>query len=78
MRGQATMYHTAISVDVDRFPDARIESIYMPLLHSAFCPDVRAVRRWCDRLRRLGYEVFPPCAHTDARGMCKGHPVEER
>jgi hypothetical protein len=65
----------ALSVDVDRFSDEYL----VRNLTGALKREGRVVqvpdelRALCAEYRARGFEVFPPCGHTDERGHCLGH-----
>jgi len=68
----------ALSVDVDRQSDAYLRKHLTGVLthngHTVQVPD--ELRLLCFDYRNRGYEVFPPCDHTDALGQCLGHDVD--
>ncbi len=71
-----TVFHAGVSVDIDRFSDAHIADLYLPILREAHgLPDmtVADVRRTCIAARARGMEVFPPCDKTGPNGACLGH-----
>ncbi len=71
------MTHMALSVDVDRFSDAKLrrEFCVPGVFLRGVTPTVEQLRLACYKARLDGLEVFPPCDNTDARGYCKGHEV---
>ena len=68
-----TTYHCAASVDIDRFGDARIREVWLPMFRQLGCETPADVREKCAEARRQGLEVFPPCDHTGSNGVCLGH-----
>lgn len=67
----------ALSVDIDRFSDAKIERDYLPMFgeHARTAADVR---RLCTLERAKGHDVFPPHdGDTKPDGMCAGHAIPE-
>jgi len=69
-------YHVAISVEIDRFADAKIAKDYLPMfLAAGAASTVAEVRRLCRHMRSGGYEAFPPCDSVDDKGHCQGHPA---
>lgn len=70
-------FHTAISVDIDRFPDGKLFAEYGPIFAKAGATCAEDIRRMCRQARGRGLDVFPPCDHVDARGHCAGHLEEE-
>jgi hypothetical protein len=73
--GRFRRVHMALSVDVDRFSDAVLRSQYDGILVRADGSRVpwHELRALCAEYRADGYEVFPPCDRTNARGVCEGH-----
>jgi len=69
-----TMFHTAISVDIDRFSDATLLAEYLPIFTRAgVASTLVELRAACAAARAKGLEVFPPCDHVLSTGMCAGH-----
>lgn len=71
-------YHIALDVSVDRHNDRYLLKHYNGVLrHEGRLVQVPDdLRRLCAEYRAKGFEVFPPCDHVDARGLCLGHEVE--
>lgn len=63
--------HVAVSVDVDRFTDRKLEYEYGPCF--GLGATAAEIRERCAVARAQGLEVFPPCDDVDARGNCRGH-----
>jgi hypothetical protein len=68
-------FHPAISVDVDRFPDQKLEREYGPIFAQLGATDAAAIRMLCSEARAQGRDVFPPCDNTKPNGHCAGHQV---
>ncbi len=68
-----TGIHVAISVDVDRFSDAKIRRQYLPFFRQLGAKTPEDVRRLCNDERAKGHEVFPPCDKVKPNGACAGH-----
>ena len=67
--------HVALSVDVDRYSDAKLRREILPgLLMDGRRPTVEELRLACHNARREGLRVFPPCDTTNPDGSCAGHP----
>lgn len=67
----------ALSVDIDRFTDRKIDREYLPMFgeHASSAADVR---RLCALERAKGHDVFPPHdGNTKPDGMCAGHEIPE-
>lgn len=74
------MFHVAISVDIDRHSDARLETDWLSAFRGFVGFDVKTVadvRRVCQWARSCGWDVFPPCDNTGDNGHCLGHPFDE-
>jgi hypothetical protein len=70
--------HLALSVEIDRFNDTKIERDYLVSFRSAFgCTTVAEVRERCAAARAEGLVVFPPCDNHAADGRCLGHEVND-
>lgn len=70
--------HAALSVDIDRFSDAKIRHDYTPLFeHNDLPASVNQIRKACAEARAKGLKVFPPCDHTGPDGHCLGHESTE-
>lgn len=67
--------HCALSVDVDRFSDAKLRKQYDGILIREDGTRVswRDLRALCREYRAKGFEVFPPCDNVNERGACQGH-----
>lgn len=65
--------HIAISVDIDRFSDEQLRDFLGHFVRAGKAQTLEQVRALCAEAREQGYEVFPPCDHTDAKGHCTGH-----
>lgn len=67
----------ALSVDVDRFSDAKLKRDFCTpgcgILLNGKTPTVLELRVACERLRAEGKAVFPPCGNTRPDGYCAGH-----
>lgn len=72
-------YHVAVSVDIDRFSDAKLKRDHCPHMlirdHTGMQrrPTPHEVRRKCQEARAAGFAVFPPCDNTNSDGSCAGH-----
>jgi hypothetical protein len=64
-----------LSVDVDRFSDSVLRKQYDGILIRENGTRVhwRDIRALCAEYRAKGFDAFPPCDNTDARGHCQGH-----
>lgn len=69
----STSFHVAISVDIDRFDDAKLKRDYLPFFEHKGCKTVDDVRRLCIKARSRGQAVFAPCGKTLPDGSCAGH-----
>jgi len=67
------LVHMVLSVDVDRFSDAKIRRDFLGMFAQLGAVTVADVRRICAEYRAKGYEAFPSCEHHDSRGYCLGH-----
>jgi hypothetical protein len=65
-----------VSVDVDRFSDAKLRREWLPIFAQLGAVSVADIRRLCAEYRAGGFEAFPSCENHDARGYCTGHPIE--
>lgn len=72
----ATM-HAAASVDIDRFSDARLRKVWLPMFRQLGCETPQDIRKKCAEARAQGLEVFPPCDNTGPTGACLGHSESE-
>lgn len=70
--------HMAVSVDVDRFPDRKLERDYLPMFRQIGCTNAGDIRTACGRARARGLVVFPPCDRAGVDGRCIGHPSDPR
>lgn len=70
--------HIALSVDVDRFPDRKLERDYLPMFRQLGCASADDIRDQCRRARERGLVVFPPCDRAGVDGRCVGHPSDPR
>lgn len=70
---KATTYHAAISVDIDRFDDARLRRDWLRQFRDVTTVD--DLRRACADMRARGFAVFPACDNVRADGHCLGHEV---
>jgi len=68
-----TTYHCAASVDVDRFSDARLRSVWLPLFRQLGCQTPQDIRQLCAEARQRGQKVFAPCDNVGPDGVCLGH-----
>ncbi len=73
--------HAAVSVDIDRFSDAKLEHDWLPMFRkSKMASTVAELREACRRARAEGFEVFPTAACNGRHrkdGTCPGHPTEQ-
>jgi hypothetical protein len=71
-------YHVALSVDIDRFSDAKLRRDYAPFMTidgRRLTP--QEIRKACWQERGKGHVVFPPCDNVGPDGSCAGHPTTE-
>lgn len=72
-------YHVALSVDVDRFTDAKLRRTWLRGLTLDGKPaTVATLRQACAAGRARGWAVFPPCESVGADGSCLGHEEAAR
>lgn len=79
---QGRRYCMALSIDVDRFSNAKLRKDYCTpgcgILLDGKVPTVEELRIACAKGRAKGLEVFPPCDQVDDRGHCTGHEEAPR
>ncbi len=66
----------SISVDIDRWADADLEQVFLPVFRDLGCQSAADIKRLCGAARDRGLVCFPTCDNVDARGRCQGHPVD--
>jgi len=74
------MMHAAVSVDIDRFSDRKLEKDWLPLFEkNGAASTVAELREHCRQMRAKGFEVFPNavCDNHRPDGTCAGHPTIE-
>jgi hypothetical protein len=75
------MMHAAVSVDIDRFSDRKLEKDWLPLFEkNGAASTVAELREHCRQMRAKGFEVFPNavCDNHRPDGTCAGHSsIEE-
>lgn len=73
--------HAAVSVDIDRFSDFKLEHEWLPMFRkSKLASTVAELREVCRQARADGFEVFPSVACNGRHrkdGTCPGHPTEQ-
>jgi hypothetical protein len=63
----------SVSVDIDRFGDGYLRSVYAPMFARSGLPcSPDAIRHACREMRAKGFACFPSCAHAGPDGGCMG------
>lgn len=71
------LFHTAISTDIDRFHDGKLETDYLSDFERDYgVTTTHALRLLCRNMKGRGFHVFPPCGNVGPDGRCLGHPIE--
>jgi len=71
---ERTIYHSALSTDIDRFPNRLLRHMTRGITIDGHTLSVAGWRMRCVEARVQGLKVFPPCDNTNADGHCAGHP----